>query len=154
MKPSGVLNFENVPADAGDPDVKVYVNGDLVETGGGGSGIPIVKTATVKIIATGTAEQTLYIGASCNTDRDATYVQSMFLDNDKYYAAYEPEIAGGSELDATMIIIEENGGCCINDSNLNEPASVTGDAEVVNMGEPGVGYVRVTGDCVITWAAI
>lgn len=36
MKPSGILNFENVPQDAGDPDVKVYVNGELVETGGGG----------------------------------------------------------------------------------------------------------------------
>lgn len=37
MKPSGILNFENVPADADDPDVKVYVNGELVETGGGDS---------------------------------------------------------------------------------------------------------------------
>lgn len=36
MKPSGILNFENVPADAGDPDVKVYVNGSEVEIGGGG----------------------------------------------------------------------------------------------------------------------
>ena len=36
MKPSGILNFENVPAGADDPDVKVYVNGELVETGGGG----------------------------------------------------------------------------------------------------------------------
>lgn len=36
MKPSGVLNFENVPADAGDPDVKVYVNGAEVSAGGVG----------------------------------------------------------------------------------------------------------------------
>ena len=37
MKPSGIVSFYNVPDDAGDPDVKVYVNNELVETGGGGS---------------------------------------------------------------------------------------------------------------------
>lgn len=48
MKPSGVLNFENVPNDAGDPDVKVYVNGDLVESGGGGSSIGKYATVTLE----------------------------------------------------------------------------------------------------------
>lgn len=37
MKPSGIVSFYNVPADAEDPDVKVYVNNELVESGGGGS---------------------------------------------------------------------------------------------------------------------
>lgn len=37
MKPSGIVSFYNVPADAGDPDVKVYVNNELFETGGGSS---------------------------------------------------------------------------------------------------------------------
>lgn len=37
MKPSGILSFWQVPEDAGDPDIKVYVNGELVETGGGSS---------------------------------------------------------------------------------------------------------------------
>lgn len=36
MKPSGIISFYNVPDDAGDPDVKVYVNNELVEIGGGG----------------------------------------------------------------------------------------------------------------------
>ena len=35
MKPSGLLSFWQVPEDAGDPDVKVYVNGELVEAGSG-----------------------------------------------------------------------------------------------------------------------
>lgn len=42
MKPSGILNFENVPADAGDPDVKVYVNGVKVNNGSGGDGNMVI----------------------------------------------------------------------------------------------------------------
>lgn len=46
MKPSGILNFENVPDDAGDPDVKIYVNGEEVSAGGGSSDF---TTATMTI---------------------------------------------------------------------------------------------------------
>ena len=66
MKPSGVLNFENVPADAGDPDVKVYVNGDLVESGGGGASIG--KFVTVNLICDDTYDE-VYV--PCNTQYPA-----------------------------------------------------------------------------------
>lgn len=36
--PSAVVAFENVPEDAADPVVDVYVNGEKVDTGGGGGG--------------------------------------------------------------------------------------------------------------------
>ena len=49
MKPSGIVSFYNVPDDAGDPDVKVYVNNELVETGGGGSDDLTAAKLTVNI---------------------------------------------------------------------------------------------------------
>lgn len=47
MKPSGIVSFYNVPADAEDPDVKVYVNNELVESGGGGSSDLSICTMTI-----------------------------------------------------------------------------------------------------------
>ena len=44
-KPKGVLSFWNVPADADDPDIKVYVNGALVE----GSSSSDISIATITI---------------------------------------------------------------------------------------------------------
>ena len=47
MTPSGILSFWNVPDDASDPDIKVYVNGELVEMGGGGESDFSLATMTI-----------------------------------------------------------------------------------------------------------
>ena len=46
--PSAVVAFENVPADAADPVVDVYVNGEKVDSGGGGGGITIFEIGSDK----------------------------------------------------------------------------------------------------------
>ena len=41
--PHAVVSFENVPADAADPVVDIYVNNEKVSSGGGGGGADFVR---------------------------------------------------------------------------------------------------------------
>lgn len=116
MKPSGVLNFENVPADASDPDVKVYVNGEEVSSGGGSSDY---TTATINIVSK--AMQSNYVGLPVVVEDAETFTGSFAVS----YAA------NGSEF---KVILYK--GRAYFDPNFNledlvsTPANVKLDADV------------------------
>ena len=78
MKPSGILNFENVPADAGDPDVKVYVNGSEVEIGGGGDSDFTIAVVTIN----NTGETDLKLLASYIVGDDIDILPNVPVDDD------------------------------------------------------------------------
>ena len=123
MKPSGILNFENVPADAGDPDVKVFVNGEEVSAGGGGDSD--FTTATVTISAV-----------------HVTDIPLPFIDDtDGYECVYV--IYPTNAYDAGVYKVPLYKGKLMVETNTSS-ITVTGDAEYSE------GVLTITGDCEIT----
>lgn len=135
MKPSGVLNFENVPADAGDPDVKVYVNGSEVSAGGGGDSdfdtvkVTFVNNDTVK-----------------NLEPHISVI--MESDGDKFIVA-DPLIMSetSEELDVVLYKGSADGGLYMSGSVVTEGVTVSGDIEYDD------GYITITGNGTVTIAA-
>ena len=129
MKPSGILNFENVPLDAGDPDVKVYVNGELVETGGGSSDLTL---ATITI-----AE-----------DSDTEYLSAMaYVDGDAIKTMAAMECSAGD----TFTVPLYKGTFVLQGPTSN--LTVTGDAEITSMEGYLGNVVVITGDCTLKYEA-
>lgn len=131
MKPSGILNFENVPQDAGDPDVKVYVNGELVETGGGGGDF---TTAIVSV-----SEDVNVIATYLLTNGDDT---SLWTDSGMY-ADMSPFII---PLYKGKIIMVPSGGNVVSVTANNDNAKaedgklvITGDCEITSVTYDGGG---------------
>lgn len=129
MKPSGVLNFENVPQDAGDPDVKVYVNGEEVSTGGGGDSDFTTTTITV-----------------VNNKASDIYARFACLQEDAINEMTSPFIEASSTEDVTIIMYKGSavGYLYDNDGMIDTGVSITGD------GVHDDGEITVTGECEIT----
>ena len=120
--PSGILSFVAVPDDAGDADVKVYVNGELVESGGGGdSDFAIAKwtntIANLKIVG-------------CFIDEETIAPTTMSTEFD--VGSYDLAMYKGS-------------GVCYMDPSGVEYVEFTGDAEV-----DVDGTITYTGDFTIS----
>ena len=138
MKPSGVLNFENVPTDAGDPDVKVYVNGDLVETGGGGSSDFALATLTI-----GNNIQCDVFGAVFD-------LSQMFELPADTLPTVISQMSEPSEGSYTVCLYK---GCtvlnCFND-NMDH-VEISGNIEPIDPPVEGSYLYVITGDCSITY---
>jgi len=102
--PSAVVAFENVPADAADPVVDVYVNGEKVSSGGGGTDfvrvIPLIDNDGYFI-----PEETLTY-----SDVDAGFTDGLFY-------IFEPEHSSGKYAvcfmttgDSTVMRLTDNRG--------------------------------------------
>lgn len=114
MKPSGIINFENVPADAGDPDVKIYVNGEEVSSGGGGGDF---STCTV----------------TPGTDGIETFLPVVDEENDTIKMQYSPSdpvkvvlYKGSLQVDTLQLVVDDISGDAVYDSD-NDIVTVTGD---------------------------
>ena len=128
-KPSAVVSFNAVPEDAADPDVKVYVNGELVESGGGGSGDLSIATVT--------------IGA----DSDTGTLGGSFVYK-KEYEIYENDGSAGyidaaAEQEYEIILYK---GVAYVDLGESEYTSLSGDVTY----DADNNVLVVTGDCSIT----
>lgn len=134
MKPSGIVSFYNVPEDAGDPDVKVYVNNELVESGGGG-GDGDFTTATITL---------------ANPDNEETHMRGYYpiVDESKGIVLSRINIGGN---DVT---------CLANNASYTVPlykGKYTGiglsleEMEISGDAEYDGEYLTVTGDCTITY---
>ena len=126
MKPSGILNFENVPADAGDPDVKVFVNGEEVSAGGGDSDF---TTATVTI-ATGLGIR--------------NFLLPEIVDNEEYVAILCAYPAPASILDDGEYLVPLYKGKLVIENAGIQELTITGDATFEDY------MLTITGDCEIT----
>lgn len=117
MKPSGIVSFYNVPADAEDPDVKVYVNNELVETGGGGGGD--FSTCTVTPGANGITVSLPVVDEENNT----LSLQGLF-DPEKV-VLYK----GSLVIPVPMKLVVIDSGDAVYDSE-NEIVTITGDCQL------------------------
>lgn len=133
MKPSGILNFENVPADAGDPDVKVYVNGSEVEIGGGSSDF---TTAAVTL-------------ANSTGDLDDIVLAAPFIVEGEI--SIMPDVTRGHQATLEIVLYKGSLVCTVTtDDNqmITENITTTGAIE-----DLGGGYLQITGDGTITVGA-
>ena len=123
--PSAVVSFNAVPEDAADPDVKIYVNGELVESGGGSSDI---TTATVKL----------------SNDSSSGYISMpLCYDLEGYTGLYG---LGPVAADGEYTVALYKGAAYINVITGTDVLSVvSGDAELDE------NAIKVTGDCVIKY---
>lgn len=127
MTPYGKLSFWNVPDDADDPVVEVYVNGELVDYQGGGG--EDLTTCTLTIIApesvvNADAEITIaYIDTVRNCIKATG--ETIALSGD---ATYQIPLYKGKQI-----------------ASHNKPMTMSGD-----ISSDGEGWLYITGDCSIT----
>ena len=129
--PSGVFNYTQVPDDAGDADVKIFVNGEEVSAGGGSSDFTVAKISVT------------------NQHSDAIQLNIANADDDENTSSDQINISGGSTVDnINVILYKGNAYGTLFDSNgqlIEEDVTVSGDVEFDE------GDVTVTGDGTITY---
>lgn len=130
MKPSGIINFENVPADAGDPDVKIYVNGEEVSSGGGGGDF------TTAVITTAADAGTDNVTAPIPVVDESGIILPVEIEPNKTY---------------TVVLYKGKLNLTVMNFGLVSFTVVSGDAEVTLDNDY---KVVVTGDCEITWESV
>ena len=118
MKPSGIVSFYNVPDDAGEPDVKVYVNNELVETGGGGGGD--FSTCTVTPGANGITVNMPVVDEENNT----LSLQGILFD-----PATVVLYKGSLVIPVPLKLVVIDSGDAVYDSD-NEIVTITGDCQL------------------------
>lgn len=123
--PSAVVSFNAVPEDAADPDVKVYVNGELVESGGGGGG----DLSTCKV--------TFDADSSTGSLKLPNYIEDC--------ATGSFSVSANSEANAILY----KGAAIIEKTNPADILTVVSGSAEVN----DDGTVSVTGDCVINYTS-
>lgn len=129
--PSGVFNYTQVPDDAGDADVKVYVNGEEVSAGGGGGD-------TVKIATITTAVDCSIFG--CLVDLS----EEFDLDPGTL-----PDVFNMSESGAGIYTVALYNGHGIIIITTEEPYNVTGNATKIDSIQDADAY-DITGDVTIS----
>ena len=117
MNPSGILSFWQVPEDAGDPDIKVYVNGELVETGGGGGDF---STCTVTPGSNGITVNMPVVDEENNT----LSLQGILFDPAKV-VLYK----GSLVIPVPLKLVVVDSGDAVYDSD-NEIVTITGDCQL------------------------
>ena len=127
--PSGVFNYTQVPDDAGDADIKVYVNGEEVSSGGGGSSD--FSTAKVTIINNDANGINLY----------AAVVGENYMDcTDSVGGSASKEINIALYKGKAFAILRTAGG-----SLIDEDIETTGDIDFDD------GDITITGNGTITY---
>ena len=125
MKPSGIVSFYNVPDDAGDPDVKVYVNNELVETGGGGES----DFTTCEVTFTNTAASYVYIPELVDTEPAA-----LATFGEKAAGVYTIALYKGMAVIKTGAIVDDTSGLIQEDDENTGRYIITGDCSITFAG--------------------
>lgn len=129
--PSAVVSFNAVPEDAADPDVKVYVNGELIESGGGGGGGDLSTAIVTLTIAEGCSCFLPY----CNDGNNDP--EAVAADTIAYYSG-------------EYNVVLYKGEALLSANDLSVVSAVSGDAE---QDATYTRFVHITGDCSITIAS-
>lgn len=126
--PSAVVSFNAVPEDAADPDVKVYVNGELVESGGGGGG----DLSACKI--------------TFDAESGSGYVDVAYfieIPDGPYGTSGKFRVTANAVADAILF----KGKCYVEKKNVLDTITVVSGSAV-----DADGMIEVSGDCVLNYS--